>query len=34
MSLPVSTEPVRIVRHPDGVVELLLDDPGRETPST
>ncbi|MEW2045095.1 enoyl-CoA hydratase/isomerase family protein [Streptomyces sp. NPDC005476] len=29
MSLPVSTEPVRIVRHPDGVVELLLDDPGR-----
>lgn len=29
MSLPVSTDPVRIVRHPDGVVELRLDDPGR-----
>ncbi|WP_330351061.1 enoyl-CoA hydratase/isomerase family protein [Streptomyces sp. NBC_00582] len=29
MSLPVSTEPVRIVRHADGVVELRLDDPGR-----
>jgi enoyl-CoA hydratase/carnithine racemase len=29
MSLPVSTEPVRIVRHPDGVVEVRLDDPGR-----
>lgn len=29
MSLPVSAEPVRIVRHPDGVVELRLDDPGR-----
>ncbi|KUN82866.1 enoyl-CoA hydratase/isomerase family protein [Streptomyces griseoruber] len=29
MSLPVSTEPVRIVRHPDGFVELRLDDPGR-----
>lgn len=29
MSLPVSTEPVRIVRHPGGVVELRLDDPGR-----
>jgi enoyl-CoA hydratase/carnithine racemase len=29
MSLPVSTEPVRIVRHPDRVVELRLDDPGR-----
>ncbi|MFJ1806912.1 MULTISPECIES: enoyl-CoA hydratase/isomerase family protein [unclassified Streptomyces] len=29
MSLPVSTGPVRIVRHPDGVVELRLDDPGR-----
>ncbi|MFE7839715.1 enoyl-CoA hydratase/isomerase family protein [Streptomyces sp. NPDC057474] len=29
MSLPVSTEPVRIVRHPAGVVELRLDDPGR-----
>ncbi|MFI7298704.1 enoyl-CoA hydratase/isomerase family protein [Streptomyces sp. NPDC050121] len=24
-----STGPVRIVRHPDGVVELRLDDPGR-----
>ncbi|MCX5337254.1 MULTISPECIES: enoyl-CoA hydratase/isomerase family protein [unclassified Streptomyces] len=29
MSLPTSAEPVRIVRHPDGVVELRLDDPGR-----
>jgi len=29
MSLPASTEPVRIVRHPDGVVEVRLDDPGR-----
>ncbi|MGX1565699.1 enoyl-CoA hydratase/isomerase family protein [Streptomyces sp. NPDC055506] len=29
MGLPVSTEPVRIVRHPDRVVELRLDDPGR-----
>ncbi|WNZ13430.1 enoyl-CoA hydratase/isomerase family protein [Streptomyces sp. 11x1] len=29
MSVPASTEPVRIVRHPDGVVELRLDDPGR-----
>lgn len=29
MSLPVSTEPVRIVRHPDGVVELRLDDSER-----
>ncbi|MGA5360548.1 enoyl-CoA hydratase/isomerase family protein [Streptomyces purpurascens] len=29
MSLPVSTEPVRIVRRTDGVVELRLDDPGR-----
>ena len=29
MSLPVSTEPVRIVRHPDQVVELRLDDPAR-----
>ncbi|MER6159668.1 enoyl-CoA hydratase/isomerase family protein [Streptomyces sp. NPDC001868] len=29
MSLSVNTEPVRVVRHPDGVVELLLDDPGR-----
>ncbi|GHE42034.1 enoyl-CoA hydratase/isomerase family protein [Streptomyces capitiformicae] len=29
MSLPVTTEPVRIVHHPDGVVELRLDDPGR-----
>ncbi|WP_128376363.1 enoyl-CoA hydratase/isomerase family protein [Streptomyces cavernae] len=25
----MDTEPVRVVRHPDGVVELLLDDPGR-----
>ncbi|MGW2642294.1 enoyl-CoA hydratase/isomerase family protein [Streptomyces sp. NPDC001348] len=25
----MSTEPVRVVRHPDGVVELRLDDPGR-----
>jgi 2-(1,2-epoxy-1,2-dihydrophenyl)acetyl-CoA isomerase len=25
----MSTQPVRVVRHPDGVVELLLDDPGR-----
>lgn len=29
MSLPASTAPVRTVRHPDGVVELRLDDPGR-----
>ncbi|MEV1067450.1 enoyl-CoA hydratase/isomerase family protein [Streptomyces sp. NPDC050263] len=29
MSPTVSTDPVRIVRHPDGVVELRLDDPGR-----
>ncbi|WP_327320225.1 enoyl-CoA hydratase/isomerase family protein [Streptomyces sp. NBC_01235] len=29
MSLSPTTEPVRIVRHPDGVVELRLDDPGR-----
>jgi enoyl-CoA hydratase/carnithine racemase len=29
MSLPVSAEPVRIVRHPDTVVELRLDDAGR-----
>jgi 2-(1,2-epoxy-1,2-dihydrophenyl)acetyl-CoA isomerase len=29
MSLPVHTEPARIVRHPDRVVELRLDDPGR-----
>ncbi|GGU35635.1 enoyl-CoA hydratase/isomerase family protein [Streptomyces coeruleorubidus] len=29
MGLAVSTEPVRIVRHPDRVVELRLDDPGR-----
>jgi len=29
MSLTESTDPVRIVRHPDGVVELRLDDPGR-----
>ncbi|MER6135544.1 enoyl-CoA hydratase/isomerase family protein [Streptomyces sp. NPDC001815] len=29
MGLSVSTEPVRIVRHPDRVVELRLDDPGR-----
>ncbi|MFD8303771.1 enoyl-CoA hydratase/isomerase family protein [Streptomyces sp. NPDC059690] len=29
MSLPESAEPVRIVRHPDGVVEVRLDDPGR-----
>ncbi|MPY60493.1 enoyl-CoA hydratase/isomerase family protein [Streptomyces spongiae] len=29
MSLPVSNGPVRIVRHPDRVVELRLDDPGR-----
>lgn len=29
MSAPVSTDPVRIVHHPDGVVELRLDDPGR-----
>ncbi|WP_328505202.1 enoyl-CoA hydratase/isomerase family protein [Streptomyces sp. NBC_00391] len=29
MSPTVSTEPVRIVRHPGGVVELRLDDPGR-----
>lgn len=25
----MSTQPVRVVRHRDGVVELLLDDPGR-----
>lgn len=25
----MSTKPVRVVRHPDGVVELMLDDPGR-----
>jgi 2-(1,2-epoxy-1,2-dihydrophenyl)acetyl-CoA isomerase len=25
----MSTQPVRVVRHCDGVVELLLDDPGR-----
>ncbi|MDW4904205.1 enoyl-CoA hydratase/isomerase family protein [Streptomyces sp. ADMS] len=30
MSLPASTEPVRIVRHHDGVVELRLDDPERK----
>ncbi|NEC88544.1 enoyl-CoA hydratase/isomerase family protein [Streptomyces sp. SID12501] len=29
MSLHVTTEPVRIVRHHDGVVEVRLDDPGR-----
>lgn len=29
MSPTVSTDPVRIVRHPDGVVELRLDDSGR-----
>ncbi|WAU82080.1 enoyl-CoA hydratase/isomerase family protein [Streptomyces sp. Qhu-G9] len=29
MSLSASAGPVRIVRHPDGVVELRLDDPGR-----
>jgi 2-(1,2-epoxy-1,2-dihydrophenyl)acetyl-CoA isomerase len=29
MSLPVSTEAVRIVRHDDGVVEVRLDDPAR-----
>ncbi|MFC8433040.1 enoyl-CoA hydratase/isomerase family protein [Streptomyces sp. NPDC057253] len=29
MTLPVSTQPVRIVRHPDRVVELRLDDPAR-----
>ncbi|MFJ4081643.1 enoyl-CoA hydratase/isomerase family protein [Streptomyces iakyrus] len=29
MSLPVSTGPVRIVRHPGRVVELRLEDPGR-----
>ncbi|MGY1495329.1 enoyl-CoA hydratase/isomerase family protein [Streptomyces sp. QTS52] len=29
MSLPVTTEPVRTVRHDDGVVEVRLDDPGR-----
>jgi len=29
MSHPASTEPVRVVRHPDGVVELRLDDSGR-----
>lgn len=25
----MSTQPVRVVRHGDGIVELLLDDPGR-----
>ncbi|WP_329212976.1 enoyl-CoA hydratase/isomerase family protein [Streptomyces sp. NBC_01485] len=25
----MSTQPVRVVRHSDGIVELLLDDPGR-----
>src|SRR5690348_7632194 len=25
----MSTQPVRVVRHPGGVVELRLDDPGR-----
>ncbi|WP_033318603.1 enoyl-CoA hydratase/isomerase family protein [Streptomyces yerevanensis] len=25
----MSTQPVRVVRHPDGVVELRLEDPGR-----
>ncbi|MFI9753472.1 enoyl-CoA hydratase/isomerase family protein [Streptomyces collinus] len=29
MSLPVSTQPVRIVRHPGPVVELRLEDPER-----
>ncbi|WP_217185765.1 enoyl-CoA hydratase/isomerase family protein [Streptomyces sp. AC495_CC817] len=29
MSVLAGTEPVRIVRHADGVVELRLDDPGR-----
>ncbi|WP_328835588.1 enoyl-CoA hydratase/isomerase family protein [Streptomyces europaeiscabiei] len=29
MSNSVNPEPVRIVRHPDGVVEVRLDDPGR-----
>ena len=29
MSLSASTEPVRLVRHPDGVVEVRLNDPGR-----
>ena len=29
MSPTASTGPVRTVRHPDGVVELRLDDPGR-----
>lgn len=29
MSVLAGTEPVRIVRHPDGVVEMRLDDPGR-----
>ncbi|MER6078884.1 enoyl-CoA hydratase/isomerase family protein [Streptomyces sp. NPDC001833] len=29
MSLPANADPVRIVRHPDGVVEVRLDDPGR-----
>ncbi|MFF4116095.1 enoyl-CoA hydratase/isomerase family protein [Streptomyces sp. NPDC001714] len=29
MSPTASTGPFRIVRHPDGVVELRLDDPGR-----
>ncbi|WP_086748203.1 MULTISPECIES: enoyl-CoA hydratase/isomerase family protein [Streptomyces] len=29
MSNSVNPEPVRVVRHPDGVVEVRLDDPGR-----
>ncbi|MGW1675411.1 enoyl-CoA hydratase/isomerase family protein [Streptomyces sp. NPDC002324] len=29
MSNSTSPEPVRVVRHPDGVVEVRLDDPGR-----
>lgn len=29
MSFLVSTRPVRVVRHDDGVVEVRLDDPGR-----
>ncbi|MFF5361735.1 enoyl-CoA hydratase/isomerase family protein [Streptomyces scabiei] len=29
MSNSTSSEPVRVVRHPDAVVEVLLDDPGR-----
>ncbi|WP_371573653.1 enoyl-CoA hydratase/isomerase family protein [Streptomyces sp. NBC_01314] len=29
MSNSVCPEPVRVVRHPDGVVEVRLDDPGR-----